>query len=74
MDERFIKERLFRPFYTTKGNSGMGIGAYEAREFMHTLGGDIQVESQLQMGTTFRIRIPYCTDDGVELNYRSGTS
>jgi signal transduction histidine kinase len=41
MDEAFIRARLFRPFQTTKGDSGMGIGVYEAREFVRSLGGDI---------------------------------
>ena len=31
MDPKFIQERLFRPFDTTKGNAGMGIGVFEAR-------------------------------------------
>ena len=31
MDERFIHEHLFRPFDSTKGTQGMGIGAYQAR-------------------------------------------
>ena len=73
MDNLFIKERLFRPFDTTKGSSGMGIGVYEAREYLHALGGDIQVESQPQKGTMFRIRIPFCEHDNVELRYKSGT-
>lgn len=59
MDEAFIRARLFRPFQTTKGNSGMGIGAYEAREFVRSLGGDIQVESKLGKGTIFRIQLPH---------------
>jgi len=59
MDEAFIGARLFRPFQTTKGVSGMGIGAYEAREFVRSLGGDIQVESRPGKGTIFRIHLPH---------------
>lgn len=59
MDEAFIRARLFRPFQTTKGSSGMGIGAYEAREFVRSLGGDIQVESKPGKGTIFRIQLPH---------------
>jgi putative PEP-CTERM system histidine kinase len=59
MDEAFIRARLFRPFQTTKGDSGMGIGVYEAREFVRSLGGDIEVESNLGKGTIFRIRLPH---------------
>jgi putative PEP-CTERM system histidine kinase len=59
MDETFIRARLFRPFQTTKGKSGMGIGVYEAREFVRALGGDILVESRPGEGTIFRIQFPY---------------
>lgn len=58
MDEEFIRTRLFQPFYTTKGNAGMGIGVYEARQFVQQLGGSIQVSSKLDKGTTFRIQLP----------------
>lgn len=57
MDEAFIRERLFRPFDSTKG-SGMGIGAYECREYVRALGGRIDVTSALKLGTTFSIHIP----------------
>jgi putative PEP-CTERM system histidine kinase len=56
MDERFIKERLFRPFDSTK--AGMGIGVYEARDFIHKMGGDLEVLSRVGEGSTFRIRLP----------------
>jgi putative PEP-CTERM system histidine kinase len=58
MDKEFIKNRLFRPFDSTKGNAGMGIGVYEARDYIHKLGGDIEVISRVGEGTTFRIRLP----------------
>ncbi len=59
MDESFIRARLFQPFQTTKGKSGMGIGAHEAREFVRSLGGDIHVESTPGEGTIFRIHLPH---------------
>jgi len=59
MDESFISARLFRPFQTTKGSSGMGIGVYEAREFVRSLGGDVYVDSKPGQGTVFRIHLPY---------------
>ena len=58
MDERFIREQLFRPFTTTKGNAGMGIGVYESREFVQDLGGEIDVISKPGLGTTFFLRLP----------------
>lgn len=58
MDDDFIRNRLFRPFDSTKGRSGMGIGAYEAREFVRELGGQMDVESEPGIGTCFRIQLP----------------
>ncbi|MDQ2694639.1 MAG: PEP-CTERM system histidine kinase PrsK, partial [Pseudomonadota bacterium] len=58
MDEQFLRERLFRPFTTTKGNAGMGIGVYESREFVQALGGEIDVVSKAGVGTTFFLHLP----------------
>jgi len=63
MTDEFINDRLFRPFDTTKGNAGMGIGVYESREFMWSQGGDISVNSQKGMGTVFRIALPSYNGD-----------
>lgn len=52
MSEEFIRKRLFKPFDTTKGNSGMGIGVYQAREVVRSLGGDMLVKSAVGVGTT----------------------
>ncbi|NOZ37666.1 MAG: PEP-CTERM system histidine kinase PrsK [Gammaproteobacteria bacterium] len=51
MDDDFIRNRLFKPFDTTKGNAGMGIGMYESREFIRQLGGDINVQSNPGKGS-----------------------
>ncbi len=59
MDEHFIQHRLFKPFDSTKGLTGMGIGAFESRDFIRTLGGDIDVQSTRGRGSVFRVRIPY---------------
>ena len=68
MDEHFIRERLFRPFNTTKGNAGMGIGVYESREFVHALGGEIHVISKPAVGTTFFIRLPLAEESVVPMD------
>lgn len=57
MDEEFIREKLFRPFETTK-TTGMGIGAYECREYIRELRGEVEVESRMNQGTTFTVRLP----------------
>jgi signal transduction histidine kinase len=58
MDAEFIRTRLFRPFDSTKGLTGMGIGAYECREVIAALGGQVMVESKPGHGTVFRIMLP----------------
>ena len=58
MDQVFIAERLFRPFDTTKGNAGMGIGVYETREFVASCDGEMEVSSVPGAGTKFVLRFP----------------
>jgi len=58
MDAHFIRERLFRPFDSTKGDEGMGIGVYQSREMIRSLRGSIDVESILGQGSKFKIRLP----------------
>ncbi len=60
MDETFIKERLFRPFDTTKGLTGMGIGAHEVRAFIEELGGRVDIDSEPGRGTVFGMSLPLC--------------
>lgn len=58
MDDDFMQNRLFKPFDTTKGNAGMGIGMYESREFIRQQGGDINVQSNLGKGTIIALQVP----------------
>lgn len=57
MTPEFVRERLFRPFQTTK-KMGMGIGAYESMQYVSTLGGRMTVESEPGRGTTVSVRLP----------------
>ena len=57
MSPEFIRDKLFRPFNSTKG-LGMGIGTYESREYIRELGGTIAVISTLGRGTEFKIELP----------------
>jgi len=58
MTEEFIKGQLFKPFESTKGLTGMGIGAYQAREYIQKIGGNIDVTSEPGLGSCFSVRIP----------------
>jgi len=57
MSEEFVRERLFKPFQTTK-QAGMGIGAYESYQYVQELGGKITVESQVGQGTIVTVLLP----------------
>ncbi|MBT0585506.1 XrtA/PEP-CTERM system histidine kinase PrsK [Alteromonas oceanisediminis] len=58
MSQEFIEQRLFKPFETTKGNAGMGIGVYDARSYIVSINGRLSVESEQGTGTQFTLRIP----------------
>ncbi|MAL97839.1 XrtA/PEP-CTERM system histidine kinase PrsK [Hydrocarboniclastica marina] len=62
MTDDFIKTRLFKPFESTKGLTGMGIGAYQAREYFRKLGGSLDVTSEVGVGSCFSIRLQTVRD------------
>lgn len=56
-------EKIFESFYQVDGAksrkfSGTGLGLATSRKFARALGGDITVESELDKGATFTLRIP----------------
>ena len=63
MSAQFQRERLFKPFETTK-SSGMGIGVYESQQYVAGLGGRLAVESNEGTGTRVRVLIPSADASG----------
>jgi len=57
MSSEFIRERLFKPFQSTK-SAGMGIGAYESSQYIRELGGEMLVESEPDKGTRITVVLP----------------
>jgi signal transduction histidine kinase len=56
---------LFEPFFTTKatdseveGPVGTGLGLYTLKQLLDPYGVEVEVESEGEVGTTFRLRIP----------------
>ena len=58
MTDAFVTEELFRPLRSTK-EGGFGIGAYQARELMRDLGGDVLVKSKIGTGTRVTLTLPW---------------
>ncbi|MBT8439952.1 MAG: PEP-CTERM system histidine kinase PrsK, partial [Gammaproteobacteria bacterium] len=67
MDAGFIRDRLFKPFDTTKGNAGMGIGMHESRDFVRSVGGDIRVRSELEKGSIISLQLPVLNEDEIQV-------
>ncbi len=57
MTPEFVRDGLFKPFVSSK-NSGFGIGAFEAREIIRSMGGRLDVESRQSLGTRFTVSFP----------------
>jgi signal transduction histidine kinase len=57
MSREFIDTQLFKPFSSTKEH-GMGIGAFESREYIREIGGSLAVASTEGRGSCFSIRLP----------------
>ena len=52
MDNKFITEKLFKPFISTK-DKGIGIGLYQSRVNLEKMGGSIYCTSNKGKGTAF---------------------
>lgn len=63
MSPAFIRDRLFKPFVSSKPN-GFGLGAFEARQLAEAMGGSVTVASREGEGTRFRITLRAPRSDG----------
>ncbi len=56
MTAEFMRDRLFRPFQTSKP-SGLGIGLFQSRELVEQMGGALTVTSTLGQGSSFKLKL-----------------
>ncbi len=56
MTPEFIRDRLFRPFQTSKA-SGLGIGLFQSRELVGQMGGSLTVNSVPGQGSQFKLKL-----------------
>ena len=53
---------MFEPFFSTKGVKGFGLGLTVTYGIIKNFGGDIEVESEVGKGTTFKVMLPTSSD------------
>ncbi len=66
-------EKIFEPFFSTKSpGAGTGLGLFVTRGIIEKLGGTIDVESKLGLGTSFSIRLPKHQKNNDDVDERFG--
>ncbi|MHC4697235.1 MAG: ATP-binding protein [Planctomycetota bacterium] len=53
-----VRTRIFEAFESTKGQGGTGLGLAAAKKIIDELGGEIEVDSEPDKGTSFHVKLP----------------
>lgn len=61
MNKEIVK-RVFEPFFTTKGSNGCGLGLSISYKIIQSHFGNIKIESEENVGTSFKIKLPICKE------------
>ena len=70
-----VQRRLFTPFFTTKPSGiGTGLGLAISHRIITSLGGTIDLETEVGKGTTFRVRIPVASSTLAPVSQRLPTT
>jgi signal transduction histidine kinase len=60
-----VRNRIFDPYFTTKGETGTGLGLPQVVSFMRASGGCLNVNSEPGAGTSFDLYFPVCDAPGL---------
>jgi signal transduction histidine kinase len=52
------RRNLFKPYFTTKGSHGTGVGLFLSRQIVERHGGSLRIEDGHDKGTTFIVQLP----------------
>jgi signal transduction histidine kinase len=52
------QDKIFTPFFSSKGTNGTGLGLFIANTSIEQHGGEVNVKSKVGQGTLFQIKIP----------------
>ncbi len=60
-----VRDRIFEPYFTTKGETGTGLGIPQVESFMRSSRGCLNVNSEPGAGTSFDLYFPICDTPGL---------
>ncbi len=66
--EKHLQQKIFEPFFSTKGEHGTGLGLATVYGIVKQAKGEIRLQSELGVGTTFTVLLPISTMTAGEMN------